>query len=178
MHDRHVAADAVIPAAWRAVLGNGLAVTLTLALAPSRRAVTLPEAGVRLLDAVAVLEDGGRAGRDESPPLELQRLEAKLDLLMQLLSTWMQEQVPAPVTATLSAEGVVVPSALLASGEDRLEFYPSTAFAQPLVLELDTRCTFEAMVGARWRCHDAGLGEALGRWVFRMHRRAVARARR
>ncbi|MCF1184765.1 PilZ domain-containing protein [Marichromatium gracile] len=178
MHDRHGSTDAAIPAAWRGVLGEGLAVTLVLALAPSRRPPTPAESGIRLLDAIAMLEDGGRGGRDETPSLELQRLEAKVDLLMQLLTTWMQEQLPAPVSATLSAEGVVLPVGLLETADDRLELYPSTAFAQPLVLGLETVCELDGALGARWCFSDDGLREALGRWVFRMHRRAVARARR
>lgn len=163
---------------WRDVLGEGLAVTLELPVAPSVRLPTSSDAAAHLLDALAVLEaapPGGAA--DDPPPPELARLELKIDLLMDLVTTLLADKIPACATVRISGEGLVLPADLLAPAGARIELYPCRWLAQPLVLDLhDLRCR-AGECGALWGTPDQGLREVLRRWVFRLHRREIARRR-
>jgi len=162
---------------WHNILGDGLIVTLELPLAASDRPPTTPDVAVRLLDAIAVLETEPTRGADDPAPPELVRLELKLDLLMDLVTTLLVNQLPPCVPLFLSSEGIVLPAALLPSDCTRLAIYPCHWLAQPLVLEIDDLQQQGARCGARWHSPDYGLGEVLRRWVFRLHRREVARRR-
>lgn len=163
---------------WRDVLGDGLAVTLELPVAASDRMPTTSDSAAHLLDAIAVLEAGpqGHAMEDTLPP-ELARLELKIDLLMDLVTTLLADKIPKRSRVTLSSDGLVLPATAIASDCERLELYPCHWLAQPLVLELGKIRCRDHECGATWRSPDYGLREVLRRWVFRMHRREVARRR-
>lgn len=163
---------------WRDVLGDGLAVTLELPIAATRRPITANDSAAHLLDAIAVLEDGPQLhGKDESPPQELQRLELKIDLLTDLVSSLLADRVPAGAKVTIGTNGVVVPQGLLPAECDRVEIYPCHWMAQPVVLELGPLGCRGDHCGARWFSPEPGLKDAIGRWVFRLHRREIARLR-
>ncbi|AFL72424.1 PilZ domain-containing protein [Thiocystis violascens] len=163
---------------WRDVLGEGLAVTLELPVAPSDRMPTTSDAASRLLEAIAVLEaePQGHAKEDPVTP-ELARLELKIDLLMDLVTTLLADKIPRRSRVGLSGDGLVLPATVLTSDCERIEVFPCHWLAQPLVLELSrVQCRGDEC-GATWRSPDDGFKEVLRRWVFRMHRREVARRR-
>lgn len=163
---------------WRDVLGAGVAVALELPLAPSTRAVTPGDTMARLLESIAALEDGTPTRPKDEPPVpELQRLEMKIDLLTDLVSTLFAERIPRPVGVLVSAEGLVVPAVLLPPDCDRVELYPCHWLAQPLVLELGRVTERGGWCGAPWRAAGPVLRDALERFVFRLHRRDIARRR-
>ncbi len=163
---------------WQAVLGEGLAVTLELPVAATVRMPTTSDAAAHLLDAIAVLEAGSQGqASDELLPPEFVRLELKLDLLMDLVTTLLADKIPRRVPVTLSREGLVLPATALAADCERIELYPCQWLAQPLVLEIGRIKIRGHDCGAVWRSPDHGLKEVLGRWVFRMHRREVAQRR-
>lgn len=163
---------------WRDVLGEGVVVALELPLAPSTRPVTPGDTLARLLESIAALEDGAPARpKDEPPSPELQRLELKIDLLTDLVSSLLAEHIPRPVAARVSADGLVVPAGLFPPDCDRVELYPCHWLAQPLVLELGPTSDRKGLCGAPWRAAGPVLRDALERWVFRLHRRDVARRR-
>jgi len=163
---------------WRDVLGDDLSVTLELAVGPSERPITADDAAVRLFDAIAMLEEGAQVrSKDDPPAPELQRLEVKIDLLTDLVSSLLADRIPQGSAVTVSADGLVLSACVLSPSCDRIEVYPCHWLAQPVVLELGPIVLRDGACGASWRCRDPGLRDAIGRWVFRMHRREVARRR-
>jgi hypothetical protein len=163
---------------WRDVLGDGVAVSMDLAAAPSARPATASDAAARLLDAIAVLEDGPLAhAKKEEPSAEFQRLELKIDLLTDLVCSLLSDRIPRPLRLWVSGAGLVLPASVLAPGSERVELYPSQWLAQPLILEIGPVICRGGDCGAAWRSIDRALRDALERWVFRMHRREVARQR-
>jgi hypothetical protein len=163
---------------WRDVLGEGLTVALELPIAGSERELTTSDAVAHLLDAIAVLEENPQAhAKEEPPPPELARLELKIDLLMDLVTTLLADKIPKRSSILVSNDGCVFPAGVMVRDSRRLELYPCHWLAQPVVLELgQVRCLGD-QCGARWGSPDPNLRDALGRWVFRMHRRDVARRR-
>lgn len=159
------------------MLGDSLAVGMVLPVAPCDRAATTGDAAAHLLDAIAVLEEGPSAHTKDEPAPEIQRLELKIDLLTDLVSSLLADRVPSPVEVLVSGAGVVLPADILGPEQRRLQLYPSQWLAQPLILELGTPVFRSGALGAAWGSPDPTLRDALGRWVFRMHRRDVARRR-
>lgn len=163
---------------WRDVLGEGLAVSLELPVAPSTRPPTASAAAAHLLEALAVLEaEPQRRAKDDPPAPELTRLELKIDLLMDLVTALLADRIPQCAPVTISRDGVVLPATLLTRNCRRIALYPCRWLAQPLVLELDVIRCLDRNCGATWRAPDRELGEVLSRWIFRLHRREVARQR-
>ncbi|NEX20113.1 hypothetical protein G3480_07250 [Thiorhodococcus mannitoliphagus] len=162
---------------WRDVLGDSLAVSLDLAAAPCDRPATTGDAAAHLLEAIAVLEEGPPVLAKDEPAPEIQRLELKIDLLTDLVSSLLIDRIPRPVEVLISGEGLVLPADVLGVACERIQIYPSQWLAQPLVLALGPVALRGDAAGASWRSPDPALRDALGRWVFRMHRREVARRR-
>jgi len=163
---------------WRDVLGDGVVVSLELPVAPSARAVTASDTLARLLESIAALEDGPPVRQKDEPPApELQRLEMKIDLLTDLVSSLLADRIPRPAGILVSGEGLVAPAALIPPDCDRLELYPCHWLAQPMVLELGPLRYRDGRCGAPWRASGPALRDALERWVFRLHRRDIARRR-
>lgn len=123
---------------WQDVLGAGLTVTLGLPIAASERLSTSGDVAARLLDAIAALEaESTSRSNEEPPPPELIRLELKLDLLMDLVTTLLADQLPQSVEIKLSGEGLVIPAGVLPMECTRVAIYPCHWLAQPLILELN-----------------------------------------
>ncbi len=163
---------------WWEVLGEGLRVSLQLPVAPSERSITATDVATQLLDAIALLEDGPQGVVGDDPPSpELLRLEVKVDLLMNLVSASLADKIPRRTSVTLSSGGLVLPASVLPAAADRIELFPCHWLWQPVVLGLGEVRTRGEERGAAWGSPDPGLRDALGRWVFRMHRREVARRR-
>lgn len=159
---------------WNRVLGEDLRVEVIMVAAPTTAPPSLSEAACRLLDGLPLLEEGGG---EDGLSRDCQRLEQKLDLIIDLLGAQLSERLPPPEPLTLSAKGLVLPARFRPECGACIALYPSARLPQPLVLELrDWHCAGDAC-GARWASEDARLRDALGRWVFRLHRRALARER-
>ena len=103
---------------WRDVLGEGLTVSLELPVASSDRMPSRNEGAARLLDAIAALEDGvlGRGLKEEPASPELQRIELKIDLLTDLVSSLLADRIPPRRRVWISGDGLVLPSAVLDPG--------------------------------------------------------------
>ncbi|EXJ16865.1 PilZ domain-containing protein [Imhoffiella purpurea] len=163
---------------WSEVLGDGLAVSLELPVGPSERPITAGDSAAHLLEAIALIEDAGpQRPKDEPQAPDLQRLEVKIDLLTDLVSSLLADRIPRGTPVTVSADGLVLSTCSLASDCDRIEIYPCHWLAQPVVLELGPILVRDGVCGASWRSPDPVLRDAIGRWVFRIHRREVARRR-
>ncbi|MGM0553435.1 MAG: PilZ domain-containing protein [Pseudomonadota bacterium] len=166
---------------WRPMLGDGLSVTTELSLGPSSRPLTDPGLAQRLIEGLDLFDDmhglsRGSPHEDESYA-DIQRLEHKLDLLLHLVADSLHPQRPPPIEVTLSERGLVVPDGTLPEGCDRVEVYLSRLLPQPCVLGVESPTRVNSAQVARWRGVDGALTEALGRWVFRLHRREVAEKR-
>ncbi|WP_201068779.1 MULTISPECIES: PilZ domain-containing protein [Thiorhodovibrio] len=164
--------------AWDNCLGSELAFAVSLPLGPTGAEITDQGLAARLLDALAVVESALPSLRvDDKPQDACARLELKLDLLMHLLGNVLSERLPPARPARLSPRGLVLAAGVISARDNRLAIYPSPQLPLPLVLGIDgLECRGDAC-GARWMPLDPVLRDALGRWIFRLHRREIARRR-
>ena len=138
----------------------------------------------RSLSALAVIEEAGVDPAEESEPVthEVLRLESKVDLLLSLVGRLMLDRIELPDAAdlTLRAGGVewLSPPPDLAAGDEGLvTIYVNPDIPLPLrlpgrVLRADgghAAVVFEGLI--------AEVGDHLSKYVFRHHRRQIARAR-
>ncbi|WP_019626135.1 PilZ domain-containing protein [Thioalkalivibrio sp. ALJT] len=161
-------------------LGEELRVSCPLMIGPSRRPLTDPVLAQRLIERLDLFDDsqsrGPSAHEDEVAP-EIQRLEHKLDLLLHLVAESLHPERPDPVAVTLSTCGLVLPAGTLPEDCDRVEVYLSRLLPQPCVLGVETPTTRGTQQFTRWTGIEGPLEEAIGRWIFRLHRREVAEKR-
>ncbi len=147
-----------------------------------------PELPVRLLSAVAVLEDARPVRNDEDDPLlaEIQSLDAKLNLLIDMVGSLYERQTekPPPREFQMSAHMLrfAGDGAAPGSGEQGLiELHVHPFVAHPLHLPASLVACEVSDGGwtGWWSLDDAppALAEALERHVFRRHRREIADAR-
>jgi Atypical PilZ domain, cyclic di-GMP receptor len=140
-----------------------------------------------LLRALGVVEDSGRNEEPESPADNfLQRIEAKLDLLVTLMAASARGRDGDPPRAlSWSARGarleVDTPLPAETPGLFRLqpaEWLPSALILPATVQACEARAAggFEAWL--RFGPLPPALEAALERHIFRVHRRAVAESRR
>lgn len=144
--------------------------------------------GESLLQSLAVIEDGPRSEEPEQPGEHaLQRLEAKVDLLMTLVAGLCADQYNDPIqslqwSARGAALSVPMPLAVGCGGWFRVR--PADNLPSPLVLPATVlACDGSAPDGStrvwlRFGPISQGLQAALERHLFRVHRRAVAESRR
>ncbi|WP_018174302.1 MULTISPECIES: PilZ domain-containing protein [unclassified Thioalkalivibrio] len=161
---------------WSEYLGDDLRVSSALAVGPSERALTDPGLAQRLIESLDLFDDTHPRSiphEDETAP-EIQRLEHKLDLLLHLVAESLHPERPAPVEATLSRHGIVLPAGTVPEDCDRLEIYLSRLLPQPCVLGVESPTTAGDVQLMRWMGMEDTLREALGRWIFRLHRREIA----
>ena len=141
-----------------------------------------------LLRALAVVEDGMRGEEPEQVPADhaLHRIEAKLDLLTALVANLGAHQDSDPLLPLQwSARGacLVVPSPVAVDTGGRLRVQPADWLPSPLilpatVLACDTDAQGAPRAWLRFGPLSPPLEAALERHLFRVHRRAVAEARR
>lgn len=143
-----------------------------------------------LMRALAVLEDSRADEADERNPVDqsVRRLEAKVDLLVSLVGSLLQRDRPADPLRALqwSARGAAVElpadSAPRTGSSVVLRVQPSDALPEAIQLPARVLAVEPAPAGCRaWMAFDplpAPLESALERHLFRVHRRAVAEARR
>lgn len=134
-------------------------------------------AAARLLRELAALEERraeGEEGHAHEPTLR--RLEAKLDLVLDLLAQLLPDLATLPVTgARISARGIQFDEAQPAPSPAVLVWQPSEAI--PMTLRLPVRA--DDAEGRAWAFDglEPELEELLGRHVFRLHRRWLAAQR-
>lgn len=144
--------------------------------------------GESLLQSLAVIEDGVRSEEPEQPSEHaLQRLEAKVDLLMALVAGLCANQYNDPVQSLQwSARGAClsVPAPIAVGCEGWFRVRPTDNLPSPLVLPATVlACGSSSLDGStrawlRFGPLSQGLQGALERHLFRVHRRAVAESRR
>jgi hypothetical protein len=139
---------------------------------------------VAALGALLGLEEGTRAHEESGDATQqlLQRLERKLDLVIELVghSLARQSPPPEPEPIRLSARGFACPAPPTPpqlGARVLLALYPSAHL--PLPLELPAEVVPDPDGGLRACFVDdaARLEDELAKLIFREHRRAVARAR-
>ena len=149
----------------------------------------LNERNLALLRAVNALEDhhGEGAEGGQLPAPEIHRLEAKLDLLLTLVGQlrMSSQLLPPSVSIQLAAAGVAwwPHEAVAAEVDDTglLEIYLGAYVAQPLSLPVrilvhEIRDEREVVL-AGFEDLSQQVAEALDKFVFRHHRRAIAGSR-
>lgn len=178
-----------------ALFGDGLALdaALRVAVLPGPLpAGALADAERLLRDLAAMEERRGDEGDAAHPPdPALRRIEAKLDLALQLFAQALPERAgPAPVDVRIGPRGLRLPAAavappvraaMAASEVDAvLRWQPGDAV--PLCLHLPLRAAPAASTASALAFSMAALPEplddALARHLFRLHRRALAAQRR
>ena len=157
----------------------------------SRRRAVLGRAEA-LMRALALVEDGRPEETDEhgqSDPA-VRRLEAKVDLLVNLVGTLLQRDQPADPLRPLqwSATGVAIelpmdePTLAGPGASALLRLQPSDALAESLELPVVVLAVEPSPGGRRlWLRFDRlppALATLIERHLFRMHRRAIAESRR
>lgn len=166
-----------------ALFGEALALDapLRLELRPGPPAPGARDAAERLLRDLAMIEDRRTDEADGSgaPDPALRRLEAKLDLTLQLLAAALpQLSGPAPQLVRIGSRGLRVATNPALPDAAVLRWQPGEGL--PLCLELPlTRLARDATHD--WWAFDAlpeALDDALARHLFRLHRREVANQRR
>lgn len=161
---------------------------LPLAWQPLPRLPTEPELAEANRSLVALL--GLIGSLDEPPPsveeipelaAPLLRLNQKLDLALELLGQLLaRERVPPPaVQVCLSARGVSWrPDPVPAAGPGWLTLHLLPHVPKALELPALLQSRPDGTVVAEFQGVEPPLGDALERFVFRRHRRAIAQAKR
>ena len=156
------------------------------ALPPVQRLSTINAANEALLRAGEGLEEPLR-GSEESHELaqEFQRLDAKLNLVLELLADWLSRQgdLPPAVPLRFNGHGISWKSPETPPPDTtlRLTLYVCSSFPKPLVLYGRTVQQQdggpEGVTLVRFLALSAGVVDGLERLVFRRHRREVAQLR-
>lgn len=110
---------------------------------------------------------------------QLQRLDQKIDLLLNLVGQWLTRELalPAPRPARLGVRGVLW-RADVSPGAGRVDIYLRAGLPVALSLPAVLQPAADGQVLAEFQGLDAAVMESLERYIFRCHRRAVAQARR
>lgn len=174
--EQGVACEAVLPLSWQAVAE----------LPPEQRLAALNGANEALVRSCDGLEEPQRL-LDESGDVaqELQRMDAKLNLLLELLAERLRpDGLPPERVLRFNARGMCWESPEVPPGGTllRLECYLCARIPRPLVLfgrVVDSHALQDG--GSRAVVEflglSSGLVDALERLVFRRHRREVAQLR-
>jgi hypothetical protein len=144
---------------------------------------TWHDAGLRVLAAVATLDEAyAHTDAGGSDDAEIERLNQKIDLVLDLLATLVHSLRPqtAEIPILLSKEGLAWPQSFadIAVGcrvRVELELHPSAP--QRLIWAAEVVAHQDGEVCAKFLTPPDALDAALERYVFRRHRRSVAGAR-
>lgn len=144
------------------------------------------ERNAALLNALTLIEEAPARHAEEPSPLvaHMERLEAKFDLVLTLLTEALLPEAvaPGPVPVSLSARGLVfAPGEALQPGTVlQLGLHFSASLPRPVVLfgVVEAPAPGEAhQVSVEFRQLDPGVKERLERLIFRRHRRSIAQQR-
>ena len=152
---------------------------------PGERART-EERNTTLLNALDLVEEGAGHHQEEPSPVvaQLERMEAKFDLVITLLSEILlpDEMAPETVALRMSARGVafdtaerVAPGTLV-----ELSIHFSASLPRPVVLYGEVvpgAAGDERQLAVAFRDIGSAVKERLERMVFRRHRRSIAQQR-
>lgn len=155
-------------------------------LPPASRLASLNTSNEALLRVREGLEEPARSA-EESHELaqEFQRLESKLNLILELMADWLRRQgdLPPVLPVRFNARGIAWESADLPPRGSllRLQLYVCATFPKPLVLHgrvlrHESGPHGDAAV-VDFDGLSSGLVDGLERLVFRRHRREVAQLR-
>jgi hypothetical protein len=165
-----LAYEEILPVNWAPLAG-----TVDAAVAAS-----FTERNVRLLQALAAIEDHGVSDKpDESAP-DLTRLDFKINLLLDLVGQLLvaNRPRPAPVPIRFNAQGAIwhAPAPLPESGRQGVvEIHLRDFLAEPLrLVSTLTTVSSEGEVTARFAPVGEVTADLLERLIFRHHRRHVA----
>ena len=143
-------------------------------------AARFTERNVRLLQALAAIEDHGVADKpDESAP-DLTRLDFKINLLLDLVGQLLVANRPRPATVAIrfNAQGAVwqAPAPLPQAGtQGVVEIHLRDFLAEPLrLVGTLTAVTGDGEVKALFAPVGDSVADLLERLIFRHHRRKVA----
>ena len=134
------------------------------------------------LAAIAALEERSAVGDDDNPLLqEILRLDAKLNALIDIVNHVLVPSATLPPRQLLRFNGVgaVLPAALVTTGDSvRLQVHFDICRGLPLDLAARVERHLDgAQVFAAFVAQGDAVCDAIGRLVFRHHRRKVAEAR-
>jgi Atypical PilZ domain, cyclic di-GMP receptor len=165
-----LAYEEVLPVGWSPLAGAVHAAV----------AASFTDRNVRLLQALAAIEDHGAADKpDESAP-DLTRLDFKINLLLDLVGQLVvaNRPRPAPTPIRFNAQGAVwhCPAPLPPVGVPGIvEIHLRDFLAEPLrLVGTLTKVSPEGEVTARFSPIGEPLADLLERLIFRHHRRQVA----
>jgi len=165
-----LAYEEVLPVNWRPLAG---AVDATVAAG-------FVERNVRLLQALAAIEDHGVSDKPEESGPDLTRLDFKINLLLDLVGQLLVANRPRPAAVAIrfNAQGAVWQAPAPLPQADRpgiAEIHLRDFLAEPLRL-LGTLTTVSAAGEVTVRFNPVGepVAELLERLIFRHHRRQVA----
>lgn len=163
----------VLPVLWRALPG-----TVDQAVAAS-----FSDRNVRLLQACAALEEHpGSEKPDEDSP-ELQRLDFKINLLLDLVGQLLVANRPRPAAVPIrfNALGAVwrgAPPLPEAGTQGVAEIYLRDFLAEPLrLIGRITNVTPDGQIKARFAPTGEAVADLIEKLTFRRHRRQVAESR-
>lgn len=145
--------------------------------------VRTDERNTALLNALTLIEEAAvRQTEDPSPLIaQMERLEAKFDLVLTLLTEALlpEAAAPGPVAMRLSSRGVVFDAGVpIETGTViELSVHFSASLPRPVVLYgvvVETPPGEEGHACVEFRRLGPGVTERLERLVFRRHRRSIA----
>jgi hypothetical protein len=143
----------------------------------------LVEGAINVLASVAALEDRRVENLDDDNPLwqEIQRLEAKLAAVLNMVNQLQTSTgaLPPPATLRFNAVGAVLPAALVPASDAlllRLHFDVYRHLPLELAARVD-RVLDDGRVFVVFALSSEALGEAIERHIFRHHRRQIAEKR-
>lgn len=149
-------------------------------------AASITDRNVKTLQVCAAIEEHGPVDKqDENSPhaADLQRLEVKMNLVMDLLGQLLAASVPRPRPASIrfNALGATWRSAAphpQVGAQGLLEIYLRDCIAQPVVMIAKvTSVSPEGMVKARFAPPGEATADLIEKLAFRRHRRQVAGVR-
>lgn len=142
------------------------------------------QANADVLRIITALDEHALAGHPDEAEhgQELMRLEAKLDLILDLLGQVLQRDtvMPACTAVRLSASGIEwAGTALPKAGEQvDIEVFLDERYPRPLRLSAEVIGVVHSQCHARLAIGDSEVRDALEKFIFRHHRRSIAQRRR
>lgn len=130
-----------------------------------------------MLDA---MEEPAQGRPDAEPHGEMARIEAKLNLILHLLGQLLHSNVSLPATHSIrfASDSVAWPCAEIQAGERvLLELYLDSAVPVPIVLHGEVAAVLDGWARIDLTSLSEDHRASWSRWVFRQHRRDVAKNR-